>query len=133
MKDLNKLGLGVIFDAKDVASGPLEEARRRAGYVGGGGAGGGIRQGSPFTGGEVHVDTSPAPCRIGVGPVGPLQAGVPVLDGSMLRLDDIQAEADRRVKVEGGATGIRTSDLTEPVHVARMDVTGAGSVGIDLD
>jgi hypothetical protein len=35
--------------------------------------------------------------------------------------------------VRGGRTGIRTSQLTEPVRVGRMTVSGKGSVGIDLD
>jgi hypothetical protein len=34
--------------------------------------------------------------------------------------------------VDDGATGIKVNELTESVHIERMDVTGAGSVGIDL-
>jgi len=35
--------------------------------------------------------------------------------------------------VEGGATGIKTSTLEGPVTIDKMEVTGQGSVGIDLD
>lgn len=35
--------------------------------------------------------------------------------------------------VTDGATGIRTSELTRPVRVERITVSGPSSVGIDLD
>lgn len=37
------------------------------------------------------------------------------------------------VRVESGATGVKVSGLKEPVRIERMEVTGEGSVGIDLD
>ena len=51
--------------------------------------------------------------------------------------DAWKAYAERVVvpamNVTDGATGIRTSILGGPVHVEVMTVSGAGSVGIDLD
>jgi hypothetical protein len=35
--------------------------------------------------------------------------------------------------VTDGAVGIRTSQLSEPLHIRTLTVSGAGSVGIDLD
>lgn len=43
------------------------------------------------------------------------------------------AETDAGTVVSGGATGIRVDKDSEPVTLARMEVTGPGSVGIDLD
>ena len=37
------------------------------------------------------------------------------------------------LRVTDGAVGIRTSQLTEPVRLRTLTVSGAGSVGIDLD
>jgi hypothetical protein len=38
-----------------------------------------------------------------------------------------------KMVVEGGATGIKTSSLERPITIGKMEVTGPGSVGIDLD
>jgi hypothetical protein len=37
------------------------------------------------------------------------------------------------LQVEGGATGVKTSELDGPIEITKMTVTGEGSVGIDLD
>ncbi len=37
------------------------------------------------------------------------------------------------LNVDPGQTGIRTSEVTEPVRIRRMTVSGPGAVGIDMD
>jgi hypothetical protein len=62
--------------------------------------------------------------------------------GSMRRMTARAAIADainartqpaRDLTVTGGNVGIRTSELTEPVRIRTLQVSGKGSIGIDLD